>query len=816
MNQFFCILLISLLLPTMSQAADLLRLRPDFSRSDWQELLIPGGARHPEARGNSLEFFPGSTAVSQRFPLTAGTIQIKGNTSGALGVRLRFFRGSHEAATVPVKCPGGDFSVETPVSRLSAECSSFTLELENPGTSAVRLNFIELCLATAGAQLTGDPLFRNALGRDHWIVRGSGKDWDNLNYSSKTSRVRLLPSCGPAGGGLLELTNTATVMSPVFPYAGEKVTVGAWIRQENMVKGKNQPNWAHATIQLIQFNRNGKEIGHRDLMPISPGNRPWQFYMLTLNPGSISRQTESFGIYIRVFEGARGKLNVGMVSVIRHDGSRRRTPYNAKQAVVKIDASRPGKVYTPIWQAADMSYASDIGHKSMRSALAEIRKAGIRHLRLREFMQGLRIVKKLSQDGTFELDFTLADERLDYVVRELGFDLTVTVESTPDQLSVKPTGNRFVFANNHPPRDAKVWGNIVKAAVRHWIRRYGRDTVARWSFECWNEPNASAFFKGTEDEFTEIFGAYLEALTDIEDEEQIDLKIGTMSAAGPTPWFFNIFEKARSLGKLDRIDFISFHLYSGFVSSLEAFPNGIAMMRRIAAQYPPMDRRPVYLTEYNANTMPDRKLDEATEAAFNVRAVRSFLDAGIERAYFFSVCDFLWGGNKKLFKGGLGLFTAGGIPKPAFNSVVLLNRLTDSRRLPVRSSNDPFDAIAGVAKDGTVRILLTGFDETQPDSAATAKVRLELDWSGRSRRISPQMIRVDSRHANSFAAYRKAGEPIAAGQPDLEPFRNAGKMKSEPLKNFRFSGNKLLIQLEPELNSLTCVEILPERTSGLR
>ena len=86
---------------------------------------------------------------------------------------------------------------------------------------------------------------------------------------------------------------------------------------------------------------------------------------------------------------------------------------------------------------------------------------------------------------------------------------------------------------------------------------------------------------------------------------------------------------------------------------------------------------------------------------------------------------------------------------------------------------------------------------------------MELDWTGRSRNIAPQLIRVDSAHANSHAAYQKAGSPTIAAHPDVTPFRRANEMKPEPVKKFRFAGNKLLIDLEPELNSVTCVEIAP-------
>ena len=801
------LLLFCFLFSLAAGGVDFLRLKPDFSRSDWRELLMPSGTGEPSVRGNALELPPGALLATQRFPLVKGEIKIKAGVSGAVKLKLAFYRAGSRLGELPVAA-----AASVSASRAPANSEEFRLEIAAPGPGNGRLSALELRLAVDGAPLTGDPFFRNALGRDHWLIRGNGRDWDNLSYGGPDSGIRIESAAGPAGGNILAMTDTGTVNSATFPYAGEKLLIGVWLKQENLRKDANAPAWAYATVQAVLFDRTGREIGHCDLTPLAPGDMPWKFYWLEVEPGSWSRQVDSFGLYIRVFDGAHGTLKTGMAVAIRQeDGSKNRRPYNAAQGTLRIDAARPGKLFTPLWQAADMSYAVDTYHPSMRYALAELRRAGVRQLRLREFMQGLRIVKNLAPDGSFELDFTNADRALDYVVRELGFDLTVTVESSPNQLSVKPDPGD-PYANSHPPRNNKVWGNIVKAAVNHWIDRYGRDAVARWSFECWNEPNSSAFFKGTDAQFTDLFQAYLEALTEVEAERNIQLNIGTMSAFEATSWFFNLFERARSTGKLDRIDFISFHLYAGFIGSLESFTRNIDRMRRIAAEFPPMDKRPLYLTEYNANTMNDAKLDTGANAAFAVKVARLFLDSGIERAYFFCVCDHLYLYSGRHFEGGLGLFTASGIPKPAFNAVALLNRLTGNRRLPVSSSNDPFDAVAGVDENGTVRVLLTTFDELQPEENATAEVRLELDWTGRSRNVAPQLIRVDSAHANSHAAYQKAGSPTIAAHPDVTPFRRANEMKPEPVKKFRFAGNKLLIDLEPELNSVTCVEIAsPEK-----
>lgn len=798
------LILVSALLGSMliAGAAELIHLKMDFSRPGWNEILSPQGGE-TTVRDGELSLSAGSSVVTPYFPLTPGELEVRGIAAGNLTLRIHFLRGGNHrdpGTEVGIRSvqteKDGNFLFRIPVADSPAGSDGFRLEISGAPGKKARLRALEIKLAAGdGITINGDPFFQNELGRDHWLVE-SGKS-------------RILSDTGHFRGKLLEMTDAGTVVSPRFAYRGEQLTIGLWGMQENLHKGAGQPEWAYACVQILLFDRKGKEISHIDLTPIQAGALPWKYYCRTFEPDSWPRNTESFAIASRIFPGATGTVRLGAVSVIRRGEAAVRPPYRAEEGKIRIGTGKPGEVFSPIWQCADMSFAGDAAQKPMRHALRELRRIGVRHLRLREFMQGQRLVKSIAPDGSFELDYSLLDKTFDYVVRELGYQLTVTVETTPNQLSVMPGPDDYAYAHPYPPRDLKIWGNILQAVVGHWIDRYGKACVAEWTFECWNEPNASYFFKGTEAEFAEIFGAYLDALTEIERKHDIRLQIGTMSAAGVTPWFFSCLEKARAIGKLDAIDALSLHLYAGFIGSMGTFAGDVGRMRRIASEYPPMENRPIYITEYNASTMSDSRLDTVTNAAFFVKANRIFLDEKVARAYFFAVCDHLWTGNNHHFEGGLGLFTKTAIPKPVLNALTLLNRFEGCRRLPVNSSNDPFDAIAGIDETGTVRVLLTTFDERRPEETAAARLRLEFDWTGRSRNIVPRLIRVDSRHANSHAAYREAGSPTITAHPDVTPFRQAGEMKSEPVTKFRFSGDKLLIDLEPELNSVTCVEIAP-------
>lgn len=800
----------------LAGAADFINMNLDFSGSDWRDVLTVRGKA--AVRNGALILSPGASVSTQRFPLENGEPHVSGVSSGPLLLRIRFVRGGNcdnpgaDIASADIPLRAGSFSAVPSRSEPPDSRDGFRLEIVNPGKSEVALKSLALNNIIKGIRINGDPLFGNPeLNRDHWMIL-HGRDWDNLNLGKGQKLIRVVRNAGPGGGNLLAVTGTGTVRTPHFPYGGERLVIGAWVRQEEVRRGSDAPSWACAGVQIVQYDKTGKPIGHADMVPLREGSSPWRYYTMTVEPGQWSRNTSGFALLPRVFHGAAGTLKVTAVSVIRQGGSDDPLPYHAEKGSISVEVDRPGTDFIPIWQCVDTSHICDLNQPATRRALAEIRKAGVRHLRLREFMQG-GLLKKLGQDGSFELDFTTLDWQLDPVVRELGFTLTVTVETTPNQLSRKPNPTDHVFANIQPPRDPAVWSKIVRAVVLHWIGRYGRDTVAAWTFECWNEPNAPCFFAGTEADFTVLFGAYLQTLSDIRKETGARFNLSTMSAAGPSPWFFSCFERAAALGKLAEIDSISFHIYAGFLRSMNYYSLSIDRMRKIASDNPPMDKRPLYITEYNANSMNDVKLDTAAAAAFNIKAIRIFLDKKIARAYYFSACDYLWTPDKEShFDGAFGYFTKTGIPKPVFNSLLLLNRLEGCRRLPLHSANEPFDGIAGIGPDGTVKVLVSTFDESRPDATDSARLELTLNWKECPKNIEATMIRVDSRRANSHSMYLQKNRPTRTQQPDIAPFVDANRMRAEHVENLHIEGGKLVAKLDVELNSLCYLEFVQRKT----
>ena len=57
---------------------------------------------------------------------------------------------------------------------------------------------------------------------------------------------------------------------------------------------------------------------------------------------------------------------------------------------------------------------------------------------------------------------------------------------------------------NNPPKDYKMWGELVRKYTEHLAERYGRQEVSTWYFEVWNEPDI-LYWHGTPAEYYKLY-----------------------------------------------------------------------------------------------------------------------------------------------------------------------------------------------------------------------------------------------------------------------------------------------------------------------
>ncbi|MEO8125699.1 MAG: beta-xylosidase, partial [Bryobacteraceae bacterium] len=100
--------------------------------------------------------------------------------------------------------------------------------------------------------------------------------------------------------------------------------------------------------------------------------------------------------------------------------------------------------------------------------------------------------------------FFNADRIVDYIL-SIGMSPFIELSFMPRTLS---SGNKTVFhynANVTPPKDYAAWGTLIEKLVTHWMDRYGVKELRKWRFEVWNEPNLSAFWTGTKEDYFHLY-----------------------------------------------------------------------------------------------------------------------------------------------------------------------------------------------------------------------------------------------------------------------------------------------------------------------
>src|ERR1017187_8825071 len=124
---------------------------------------------------------------------------------------------------------------------------------------------------------------------------------------------------------------------------------------------------------------------------------------------------------------------------------------------------------------------------------------------------------KWSSTNVFSLDasgkpvynFTILDQIFDEYQRasvrpmvELGF---MPKDLASGAMAYEmPYPNTIKGAVQSPPKDYAMWGELVRRVVEHFVQRYGRDQVATWYFEVWNEPDI-AYWQGTPEQYMKLY-----------------------------------------------------------------------------------------------------------------------------------------------------------------------------------------------------------------------------------------------------------------------------------------------------------------------
>jgi len=430
-------------------------------------------------------------------------------------------------------------------------------------------------------------------------------------------------------------------------------------------------------------------------------------------------------------------------------------------------------------------------------------------------------VFSLDENGEPVYDFTITDQTFDEFQKagvrpmvELGFmprDLASTVPGiTEYQLHYpQPT---MGGASNNPPKDYKMWGELVRRYTEHLVERYGRRQVSTWYFEVWNEPDIG-YWHGTRAEYFKLYDYAVAGVRTALPNAKVGGPASTGPANAKAGAFLDSFlqhclhDKSAADGKAVPLDFISFHpkgqpalvnghVRMGLAHELQAADAGF----QIVAKYPQFRHLPIILSEADPEGCAacSMKVNPANAyrngplyAAYTAAAIKALLDLQ-DRDKVNLIAMLSWAfefENKDYFEGFRTLATHG-IDKPILNLFRMASLMSGERVMTTSTGQVSLDELVktGVREAPDVDALATRADheaavmawnyrdEDVPAPAAEVQITVTGFPPG-VRKVLLEHYRIDETHSNAYTVWKNMGSPQSPTPEQYAELKAAGQLE---------------------------------------
>lgn len=503
------------------------------------------------------------------------------------------------------------------------------------------------------------------------------------------------------------------------------------------------------------------------------------------------------------------------------------------QVTVNVDLAKPQRPYKPIYRWFGYDESNYTTMKYGRQLLRELHDLSpnpvyIRAHHLLTSGNGIAELKwsssnvfSIGPDGKPVYDFTITDQTFDAYkeagVRpfvELGFmpkDLASTVPGiTEYQLHYpKPTMGGSV---NNPPKDYKLWGDLVRHYVEHLVQRYGKQEVSTWYFEVWNEPDI-IYWHGTPEEYFKLYDYAVAGVRAALPNAMVGGPASTGPGNAKASAFLDNFlkhclnDKSAADGKPVSLDFISFHpkgrpslidgrVRMGLSDELKSVQNGFA----IVAKYPRLKRIPIILSEADpegcagcsmrvnpANAYRNGPLYPTYTAA----AMKAMLDLQDENGVnLIAMLSWSFEFEGKDYFEGFRTLSTNGVDKPILNLFRMAGLMSGERvaasstgQIPlkeivsegVRQAPD-IDAFATKAEHEAAVMVWNYHDDDVPAPDAGVQVTITGVPTG-VKKILLEYYRIDETHSNSYTVWKAMGSPQSPTPEQYAQLKAAGQLQ---------------------------------------
>jgi xylan 1,4-beta-xylosidase len=434
-------------------------------------------------------------------------------------------------------------------------------------------------------------------------------------------------------------------------------------------------------------------------------------------------------------------------------------------STVRLSARTVGPALNHPWRnAIAIGRAFDLTRQDCLEHLTTLqREFGWRYCRFHAVFDDDMAVVRRRPDGSLAFQWRQVDQVYDALLA-IGLRPFVELNPMPTALA-SGTQTMFDFEMNvTPPKDWLEWEDLIEAFARHLVGRYGLEEVAAWWFEVWNEPNLSAFWSGTKEDYLRLYHHAAVALKRVSPR----LRVGG-PASSKASWLEDLLHSG------EPVDFISTHLYPQ--DEYVEFPGrkdsphqpgaffAHTVHDAVARVHAIRPGLPIHWTEWNAMATAGRvdwttnATNDSLHGAATVVDICAQLDGALDSLCWWVASDiFVESGlSQAPYSMTYGLVTIHGIPKAAAQAFRLLHRLRGGRReLTLEGAPQGAGAIA-TGGDGHERVLLWNRRLLEDADPPTWHVRLEVPVSA-----APQIAlsaRIGLGHGSAYETWLALGAP---------------------------------------------------------
>ncbi len=320
-----------------------------------------------------------------------------------------------------------------------------------------------------------------------------------------------------------------------------------------------------------------------------------------------------------------------------------------------------------------------------------------------------------------------------------------------------------------PPKDYRLWDDMMRAFASHLIARYGIAEVATWKFEVWNEPNLD-FWGGTPKQATyfELYDHTARALKAVSPRLQVGGP-ATAQAAWVTPFLVHVAAEKVP------VDFVSTHVYANDTAdnvfgTTENISRETMVYRSVKKVHDeiaasPRPQLPLIFSEYNASYANEPNVTDSPYIGPWLANTIRLCDGLVDSMDYWAFSDVFeeQGVVRTPFYGGFGLIAADGIPKASLNVFRALHKL-GTERLPLISES----ALATRTVDGKLVLALWNYAPPTGEGASYARASgpavppktFDVHLDHLPANAGVEVWRVDDDHGNVLKAFDAMGRPL--------------------------------------------------------